>query len=108
METKIEKQIILDLENRIEYNNSVLIHKLNIKSAKKDFPFCVFTDIDDTYIYQYQPTREEKANLTEAQIAELIQVTNEKYKRATQEVTNFLDARNIPIIAVTGRDLPLV
>src|SRR5262249_13157370 len=67
--------------------------------------YCLFTDIDGTYVPHPQAAVREQ-NILQRQLSS--PHIEQNHTSATQQVTAFLRAHWLPIIAVTGRDLASV
>lgn len=75
---------------RPEYEHSILLSKF-LKQPKGEPPVVGFTDIDNTYIVRTDNP-----------------IDRARYQQATADMTKFMEDHHFPIVAVTGRDLPLV
>ncbi len=79
------------LHERVEYKDSTFIAKLDEQRRRGiEHPFILCSDIDRSYIQ-----RDGDVDL-------------KRYFNATWEVTRILDTYSIPLILVTGNDLPIV
>lgn len=88
------------------YQSSSLILKLN--RQKKNYPqrkpLCLFSDLDDTYILKYWPS-EEILETNSQKVTDTILSPDLTIYDETILLKRFLDDNNIPLIAVSGRDL---
>src|SRR5690348_13637669 len=87
------------------YEQTSIVQTLHIQQSIYQTRYCLFTDIDGTYIPH------PKAAITEQSISQgqLSSPHVQQYRTsATEQVTAFLRARSLPIVAVTGRDLASV
>lgn len=99
------------LLERPEYKNSTIVEKFQRQLDSNEFEgmmLTAFTDIDGTFISVLWPTDSEKQNLPPSALKMIYEEINSPRIKATEEITEFLYRHNIPIIAVTGRDIPMV
>lgn len=88
------------------YTRSVVVDMLMAQRVKNvDPPICFCTDIDFTLIYQ--PDYMEDPNFG-PELMPFLEQLNERYRRATRDVVEFVRSRHIPIIPVSGIDLPML
>jgi hydroxymethylpyrimidine pyrophosphatase-like HAD family hydrolase len=87
------------------YQQASIVQTLYTQESTYQTRYCLFTDIDGTYIPH------PNAAVTEQNISQghlFSPHIRQHHTNATQEVTAFLHAHSLPIIAVTGRDLASV
>src|SRR5438874_4087037 len=87
------------------YQQTSILQTLHIQESTYQTRYCLFTDIDGTYIPHPQAAVTEQ-NISQGQLSS--PHIGQNHTSATEEVTAFLRARSLPIIAVTGRDLASV
>lgn len=87
------------------YQQTSMLQTLHTQWSTYQTRYCLFTDIDGTYIQHPQAAVTEQ-NISQGPLSS--PHISQHHTSATQEVTAFLRAHWLPIIAVTGRDLASV
>lgn len=75
-----------------------------LKNQKRNRPFALFTDLDDTFINKYYPTPQERQGLTQKD-ADLIIDQNIRSYQDSISLYRFLHSQSIPFSFVSGRDI---
>ena len=104
-------ETVNNLRNQKEYTNAAVCDKLETQIKENAFQgltIANFTDIDETFIYDYRPTQKDSTTLGPEELKLFIQTKNQEHMVATQELTELLNKNNAPIIAVSGRDINMV
>lgn len=88
------------------YQHSSLAKKLAIQKQRypERKPYCLFSDLDDTYIMKYWPSEEILKNNPQKETDILLSPDPQIYKPSL-ELKQYLDSVSIPLFIVTGRDI---